>query len=204
MRTRIAVGGAAALLAGLSVIVVAPAAGAGGFCAGYEGETLTDVRAVGGSPKANVVRMKDNCFDATVMRVSPDATVTWRNADPVAHAVGGAAGSFGDMHAEVAPGGSVAYRFDEEGVFPYVCILHPGMAGAVVVGDGVGSDTKTVAAELAPPAPRSDSQGTTPGNDPGSPVALAVGSVAILLVAAGVGRLLLASRGRTPLPAERT
>jgi plastocyanin len=201
MKTRTVVG-AAALLAGMSVIVLAPHAGAGGFCAGYEGETLTDVSALGASGEANVVKMKDNCFDATVMRVSRGATVTWRNTDPEAHAVGGAAGSFGDMHAEVAPGRSVAYRFEEEGVFPYVCILHPGMAGAVVVGDGMGSGVGTVAAEVAPPAPRSDTERSAAGNS-SSGLALVAGTL-VLLVAAGVARVLLASRVRTPVASERT
>jgi len=32
----------------------------------------------------------------------------------------------------------VSYRFVRSGVYPYVCTYHPGMVGAVVVGDGTG------------------------------------------------------------------
>ena len=34
----------------------------------------------------------------------------------------------------------MSYRFDQDGVYPYSCLLHPGMVGAIVVGDGVGTD----------------------------------------------------------------
>jgi hypothetical protein len=37
-------------------------------------------------------------------------------------------------------GETVSYRFDQDGVYPYSCLIHPGMVGAIVVGDGVGTD----------------------------------------------------------------
>jgi len=36
---------------------------------------------------------------------------------------------------ELQPGASISYTFDEAGVHPYACALHPGMSGAIVVGD---------------------------------------------------------------------
>ena len=130
MRTRAAI----VLVLAVAVAAVLPVAraGAGGFCMGYVGgESLTDTVGDG-------VSMHDNCFSPTVVRVEAGDTVTFVNKDKVVHAVGGAVGSFGDPHDEIAPGESVRYRFDVEGTFPYVCIYHPGMAGAVVVGDGRG------------------------------------------------------------------
>jgi plastocyanin len=190
-----------AVLALLAGVLVVPAAAAGGFCSRHS--TFSDARGRGLTVKGNVVRMKDNCFDATVMRVRRGATVVWINEDPEPHTVGGAAGRFGDMHGEVAAGDSIAYRFDEEGVYPYVCILHPGMAGAIVVGDGEGSDGGTVAA-VAPPAPPQEG-GESTGKDAGRAsqgqamqpsVAGIVASVAFLVILVGVVvRLVLAARG---------
>ena len=115
----------------VAALLPAGSASAGGFCAGYENERLTDARGVR-------VAMADYCFTPTVLRVRKGATVTFVNKDPEAHTVGGAAGSFGDMHREIAPGKSVSFQFEREGIFPYVCLIHPGMTGAIVVGDGIG------------------------------------------------------------------
>ncbi len=44
------------------------------------------------------------------------------------------------------------FRFDEAGVYPYACTLHPGMVGAVVVGDDerqAGDAATVVAASSA-------------------------------------------------------
>jgi plastocyanin len=127
--------------------LAAPAAG-GGFCAGYDGETLTAGKGTG-------VAMTRNCFAPTVLYVDPGDRVVFSNKDAEVHTVGGAAGSFGDMHREIASGGRVSFTFEAEGVYPYVCLVHPGMAGAIVVGDGVGnagyalSSTRTTTASKA-------------------------------------------------------
>jgi hypothetical protein len=39
------------------------------------------------------------------------------------------------------PGRSVTYSFADPGVYSYVCSLHVGMLGTVVVGDAAASDT---------------------------------------------------------------
>lgn len=190
-------------VAALAAALVVPApAGAGGFCSGYGREKFVDVSGRGLSMKGNVVHMKDNCFKETVLRVSRGATVQWVNGDAESHTVGGTAGTFGDMHAEIEPEGTVAYRFDEEGIFPYVCLIHPGMAGAIVVGDGEGPDVATVAAQVPPAAagaaaetsseqrPAADAEGSEP------PVVGVVLAVAFLVILAGVVvRLVLGARG---------
>jgi plastocyanin len=121
-----------AVLATALALVPVAHAGGGGFCSGYEGERITD--AAGGR-----VSMSKNCFGPTVLRIERGQTVRFVNNDPAPHTVGGATGSFGDMHKSIAPGDSVAFNFERDGVFPYVCTFHPGMAGAVVVGAGVGA-----------------------------------------------------------------
>jgi plastocyanin len=125
MRTRTLV--LAALTTAFAVVLpAAPAAAGGGGC---HGATLTD-------DATTEVVMASACFTPTVARVGTGESVTFRNADPMVHAVTGAGGSFGD-YADIPPGGSVTHTFDEAGVFPYFCVLHPSMVGAVVVGDAV-------------------------------------------------------------------
>ena len=96
----------------------------------------------------DTVEMTANCFEATVLHVGPGAEVTWVNRDPYAHTVTGVGGSWGDF-TEIATGGSVSYRFDANGVYLYSCLIHQGMVGAVVVGDGSG-DAGLSAAAVVP------------------------------------------------------
>ncbi len=91
-----------------------------------------------GDAKTDEVKMGNLCFYPTVARVEPGTKVTWRNGDPVTHMVIGAGGVWGSPD-ELAANGLTTFTFDEPGVFPYSCPIHPGMVGAVVVGDGVAS-----------------------------------------------------------------
>jgi hypothetical protein len=61
--------------------------------------------------------------------------VTFHNKDQLLHTFTGVLGTWGN-YKEYEEGGSVTYSFDKAGVYPYFCELHPGMAGAIVVGDG--------------------------------------------------------------------
>lgn len=123
-------------------------AGAGGFCAGG---TFTDVR---NDAKVAVVEIKNFCFTPTIMRIEPGEQVVFQNSDPELHMLGGVQNIFGNLHNEVGPKESLSYTFKDEGVFPYLCILHPGMAGAIVVGDGEGKNVSTasiVESSVVPP-----------------------------------------------------
>ena len=104
----------------------------------------------------DTVEMTANCFEATVLHVDPGTQVTWVNHDPYAHTVTGVGGGWGTF-TEIANGGTVSYRFDANGVYVYSCLIHPGMVGAVVVGDGSGDAGMTasgvVPLSAAPPAP---------------------------------------------------
>jgi plastocyanin len=171
-------------LVGASLLPATPA-DAGGFCAGYENETLTDA-------KGTKVRMVDNCFAPTVLRVPLDGEVSFVNTDPEAHTVGGATGSFGDMHREIGVGDSVTYRFSEEGVYPYVCLVHPGMAGAIVVGDGGPPASAALIAteKSAPSAAPKGGESAAASDERRSPISgterlLAIAALAILMGAVG-------------------
>jgi plastocyanin len=84
------------------------------------------------------VRIKAFCFTPTVIHIRRGQKVTFENLDPWAHNVQGASVSWGSWN-ELTFGKPVTYRFVRAGVYPYLCSLHPGMLGAVVVGNGNGS-----------------------------------------------------------------
>lgn len=157
-----------------AVLVLVTPAGAGGFCTGHQGEKMTDAA-------GDRVVMRDNCFGPTVVRVARGDTVRFVNEDFETHAVGGTAGSFGDMHRPITHGESVAFKFERDGIFPYVCTLHPGMAGAVVVGDGVGESAAGRVATAASESPaRQERSPAQRGEDVSSaliPVGLGMGAV---------------------------
>jgi plastocyanin len=153
---------------------------AGGFCMGDV--PFTDAR-------ATTVEMKGNCFGPTVARIEAGNTVRFVNADTETHAVGGANGTFGDPHAGILPGDEVSFTFEREGVYPYVCILHPGMTGAIFVGDGGGKVSSAAGIASASSNDPSQSKGTNPTSDSSDeriPVGLLVSVAALAFVSAGV------------------
>ena len=166
----------ASLLVAVVAAVPAQAGGGGQGCTeGYEDGTGT------------TVVTKGVCFTPTVLRIEPGDTVQFKTADGVPHTVGGIAGSFGDLFTKLHYDQPLSYRFTEEGTFPYACMLHPGMGGVVVVGDGTGDAVAGSAVEVAPPKvdaePVSDTRETTPARPWLVPVGIALG-VAVLGLAA--------------------
>jgi plastocyanin len=105
-------------------VVPATAGGGGHQCI----ETFSD-------EATTEVGLDGTCFTPTVIRIRPGDTVTWTNNEGVPHTVSGAGDLWGGYR-DMGLGDSVSYRFDESGTFPYFCVYHPGMVGAVVVGDG--------------------------------------------------------------------
>ena len=101
-----------------------PAVAGGGGCQGSRQEVAR-----------TTVDIENICFTQTVVHVQPGATVVWTNRDRTPHAVTGAAFAWGSYDM-INPAATASRRFDQSGVFPYFCYLHPGMVGAVVVGGG--------------------------------------------------------------------
>jgi plastocyanin len=119
------------MVVGATIVLGMPGAAlAGGGC--HAGVTENDAT----GEKDATVRMIDACFTATVTTVDPGTPVTFANTDlGVTHNVGGNQwGHFDDM----IEGDAFTVTFDEAGVYPFACNYHPGMTGAVVVGDGKG------------------------------------------------------------------
>ena len=182
VKRRMAMAVIGAVLACGALATATPAL-AGGGCHG--GETLTDQRGVR-------VDLKDFCFVPNVLRVQPGQTVTWTNDDTVAHTVTGVANSWGSVN-ELGAGQSSTYRFQASGVYPYACLFHPGMVGAVVVGDGTSSKTTTQAVvPVAPPATVVPQASAPVGTQPANPVPAATHQASGLWrMAAVLGILLL-------------
>jgi plastocyanin len=151
----------AALVTVLSSLALVSPAAAGGGC-----HTEEMSNGVGGQ-----VDVGKNCFFPTVLRVDPGTTVTWRSFDPVEHNVTSAGGLISET---LAAGAAYDFRFTKAGIYPYYCSLHPGMAGAVVVGDQSPVAAPVTAAE--PVASTRTDQGVPGG-----------AAAAIALVAAGSG-----------------
>jgi plastocyanin len=120
------------VIAGLATIVLGMpgAALAGGGC--HSPVTSNDAS---GDDKATV-RMIDACFNASLTMVDPGTAVTFLNEDWTTHNVGGNEwGNFEDMR----EGDAFTATFAESGIYPFACSYHPGMTGAIVVGDGKGA-----------------------------------------------------------------
>jgi plastocyanin len=95
-----------------------------------------------GDGEASVVKIDGCMFYPTVARVPVGTTVRFVNTGTVSHNVTGVVGAWGS--GELPTGAEYRNTFSAPGVYPFACTLHPGMNGAIVVGD---------AAAAAPAAP---------------------------------------------------
>jgi plastocyanin len=190
MRQRIGRGLATGVGLALTTLALVPGvagASGGGGCGG----PVTDAA-------GTTVEIKDFCFGPTILRVATGETITFVNGDPFPHTVLGANGAWGSYDA-LKQGGEATYGFSEAGVYPYVCTLHVGMVGAVVVGDGVGGaiDTTTAAGPVTLASVLAggvqDAETRSAGQDAGYGGWVAIATIAGLLVgtaaAFGVQRL---------------
>lgn len=104
----------------LALPAVPVSAGGGAHC----GEHLAN-------EASTLVHLKANCFLPGVVTVPAGSSVRFDNADDIAHTV--TAVQLGFQGFDLGAHQDGVIRFDQPGVYPYVCLIHPGMAGAVVV-----------------------------------------------------------------------
>ena len=174
MRQRLA--GSLLLSLGLLILGGAFAAGvnAGGGCHNQDVVKASDAA-------TNTVRIAGCAFGPTVTRVPVGTEVSFLNADEVPHNVIGLAGGWG-TEADIQLGARFSTRFTAAGIYPYECSLHPGMTGAIAVGDTetvLVNSTAPIAATPAAPA------------EAGSPVGIALaGAGGLAIGALGVGLLM--------------
>jgi plastocyanin len=126
------------------LLASAPAvAGGGGHCT-----EVTSGHSAG-------VDLKGSCIFPTLVRVpSGGGEVTFTNYDAIDHVIAGAGnawGSDGIMHQF----DSFTVQFTGDGVYPFQCYLHPGMSGAILVGDANarGAATSGGVTVPVPPSP---------------------------------------------------
>jgi amicyanin len=86
----------------------------------------------GGGGGGSEVSMEGIQFQPAEVTVGVGDTVTWTNDDSVAHDVTADSFSSGEGGG-MASGDTFEQTFDEAGTFDYVCTVHPGMEGTVVV-----------------------------------------------------------------------
>jgi plastocyanin len=86
----------------------------------------------GGDGGGAEVSMEGIAFEPAELTVAVGDTVTWTNNDSVPHDV--TADSFSSGEPGGMSGGvTFEHTFGEAGTFDYVCTVHPGMEGSVVV-----------------------------------------------------------------------
>jgi len=81
------------------------------------------------------IKLMPCAFQPTVTVVAEGTAVNFINGPDFTHLVTGAGQEWGSPDVEVQPNQTITYTFDAAGIYPYACVLHPGMSGAIVVGD---------------------------------------------------------------------
>ena len=165
-------------------LVVVPSTSAGNPCFhDYEIPALT-------SGTDTEIKLLPCAFAPTITTVPVGSTVRFFNGPSFSHLVTGAGQAWGSPDVEVPPGTSVAYTFDTAGIYPYACVLHPGMSGVIVVGDvasAIGGGT--VAAGAAGAGRPATSDGTVGATDAGAARSAPTATYPFVAVVALVGAL---------------
>jgi plastocyanin len=129
--------------------------GAAALVWGTAGSVLAGGGCHGGATHGTdtTVVIADACFHATITSVDPGATVTFLNKDPFVHNV--TANSWGHFD-DLNTGDTFTATFEDPGIYPFACTYHPGMSGAIVVGDGTGAGNGRAVSvdDSTPPATR--------------------------------------------------
>ena len=119
------------LFAIASMVAIAP-----GAFADHHMQTVTNAP---GSSTPGCEDTADGCFIPSPVTIPMGGTVTWENNDTAAHtATGGSAteGPSGVFDSSlIMAGSSFSHTFEDAGTFDYFCMVHPWMAGTVIVED---------------------------------------------------------------------
>jgi plastocyanin len=157
-----------------AAVVSAPAVLGGGGCHGKAADAAQRPGAVAVAADADVVVSLENCdFAPLVTNIPAGATVAFVNNDATPHQVTGYHSTWSSAILE--QGQAYSWHFDDAGVHPYSCPLHPGMVGAIVVGG--------TAAVAAPPA-AADTDATTASTSSSTASSAGAGSTGLEPLAA--------------------
>ena len=140
------------LFAIASMVAIAP-----GAFADHHMQTVTNAP---GSSTPGCEETADGCFIPSPVTIPMGGTVTWENNDTAAHtATGGSAteGPSGVFDSSlIMAGSSFSHTFEDAGTFDYFCMVHPWMAGTVIVEDAAAAAAEAAAAEAAAAAAARD------------------------------------------------
>ena len=81
-------------------------------------------------PVGTEIQMNANSFFPQTHTVTAGTSVRWVNSSQVDHTVTSTDGFFDEF---LAPGEEFIYTFSTAGTYNYVCTIHAGMAGIVIV-----------------------------------------------------------------------
>ena len=133
------------LFAIASMVAIAP-----GAFADHHMQTVTNAP---GSSTPGCEETADGCFIPSPVTIPMGGTVTWENNDTAAHtATGGSAteGPSGVFDSSlIMAGSSFSHTFEDAGTFDYFCMVHPWMAGTVIVEDAAAAAAEAAAADAA-------------------------------------------------------
>ncbi len=133
------------LFAIASMVAVAPDA-----FANHHMQTVTNAP---GSSVPGCEETVEGCFIPSPVTIPMGGTVTWENNDTAAHtstsgsATEGPDGVFDSSL--IMAGSSFSHTFDEAGTYDYFCMVHPWMAGSVIVVDEAAEAAAEAAAAEA-------------------------------------------------------
>jgi len=133
------------LFAIASMVTIAPNA-----FADHHMQTVTNAE---GSSTPGCEETADGCFIPSTVTIDIGGTVTWENNDTAAHtSTGGSAtdGPSGVFDSSlIMAGSSFSHTFEEAGSFDYFCMVHPWMAGLVIVEDAAAAEAEAAEAAAA-------------------------------------------------------
>ena len=120
------------------------------------------------------IEMIDACFTPTTLFAEPGETITFVSRDELVHNItANDWGHFDDLH----QGERFTTSFATDGTYAYACTYHPGMSGAIVIGEGA------IGADIAPEPVTASVVPTSTGGG-----RIAAGAIGLLIGAvAGVG-----------------
>jgi plastocyanin len=83
------------------------------------------------APRTHTVTIDASRFEPARLTVEPGDTIVWKNIDMFPHTATSSTGAFDSK--EIKPGTSWKYLAKKNGIFDYICSLHPTMKGSVRV-----------------------------------------------------------------------
>ena len=133
------------LLSVVSMVAIVPSA-----FADHTSATVTN--AIGSSTPG--CENTNQCFIPNPVTIAMGGTVTWENVDNAAHTVTSGSPADGpdgvfDSSLIMAGGATFSHTFDAVGTYDYFCMVHPWMAGSVIVEDEAAADAAAADAAAA-------------------------------------------------------